>query len=141
MKIDPQTGEIEVEEGGFVIHPDISLDEFLASPSGANARLVVKSHQYSTYSFTFKIGMSLFGLSIVFASQKLDSLRIEKFNSGSTWGNWSEAHELERKNEHDHLLVSFLGTPPYKFLWGEIVSIYDPRSGSSNISIQYRKAR
>ena len=140
MNIDPKSGRIEIEAGGLVVRPDLSRDEFLASSMGVTARIVVQNGQYVTYSFTFSIGTSLFAASLVFESQRLDSVQIERVNRGRTWGNWSEAQELERKNDHDNLLVSFLGKPPYKYLWGEIVSMYDPRSGSANISIQYRKA-
>ena len=141
MRIDPETGRIEVGEGGLVIHSEMNRGEFLNSPTGASARLVVENDQYATYSFTFKIDSSLFGLSIIFESQRLDSVQLEKLTLGKTWGNWSKARELERKDEHDQLLVSFLGKPPYRFAWGEIVSECDPRSGSANINIRYRKER
>jgi hypothetical protein len=138
MSIDPTTGEIDIEEGGLVICPNTRCDEFLASPIGATAHLDVKNQQFATYSFTFKFGTSLFGLSVVFESQKLDSVRLERVDTGTKWENWSEARELERKYEHDRLLVSLLGKPPYKFVWGEIVSVFDSRNGSANINIQYR---
>jgi hypothetical protein len=141
MNIDPKTGNIELEKGKLIIRPDVNRDEFVASSLGESARPIVQNNQYATYSVTFNIGTSLFCASLVFESQKLHSVQVKKINPGTTWSNWSEAEELEHKSEHDRLLFSLLGTPPYKFVWGEIVSMYDPRSGSANINIQYRKSR
>jgi hypothetical protein len=53
------------------------------------------------------------------------------------WANWSEANELARKKLHDDVLANTIGQPPYRYPWGEIQSMYDPRSGGSSISIHY----
>jgi len=54
-----------------------------------------------------------------------------------TWENWSENDEKMLKIEHDEFLEKHLGKAPYDYLWGVIGSNYDPRSGSSMITIRY----
>jgi len=55
-----------------------------------------------------------------------------------TWDNYSKDSELDRKDKHDKWLIRKAGNPPYKYSWGEISSNYDPRSGSSMITIKYK---
>lgn len=55
----------------------------------------------------------------------------------ASWNNWSESEEQSKKDEHDKWLLRNIGEPPYNYSWGEISSNYDPRSGSSMITIRY----
>lgn len=139
MSIDAITGKIDLGDCGLMIRPDTSRDEFLASPAGAASRLEVENQQYATYAITFKIDTSPFGLSLAFESQRLHSVRLEKMSPGGNWGSWSKAEEIERKTEHDRLLLTLLGSPPYKFEWGAISSNDDNLSGSAFINIIYHK--
>jgi len=51
---------------------------------------------------------------------------------------WSRERELDRKAQHDALLSRDLGAPPYAFEWGNILSVFDERSGGSIIIVEYR---
>ena len=53
------------------------------------------------------------------------------------WSDWSEAREMQKKALHDQILANAYGRPPYRFAWGEITSSYDPRGGSSDITVRY----
>lgn len=56
-----------------------------------------------------------------------------------SWDNWSEDNEKKLKTAHDKLLKENLGLPPYKYSLGNITSNYDPRFGSSMLTIEYYK--
>ena len=55
----------------------------------------------------------------------------------ASWADWSEKRERNRKARGDKLLRAVLGSPPYKYPWGSISSVYDPKSGFSNIVVTY----
>jgi hypothetical protein len=54
-----------------------------------------------------------------------------------SWESWSKESEIKRKKLNDEWLKKQIGLPPFKYEWGEIVSQFDPRSGSSAIIIRY----
>lgn len=66
------------------------------------------------------------------------NISITKNDTVPSWNNWSESLELKKKETHDKWLEKNIGKPPYKYIWGEISSNYDPRSGSSMITISYK---
>jgi hypothetical protein len=140
MTIDPKTGEITIGEPPMIIGPRLTKTNFLCSPAGGSARLSVSNLSYSTYLFTLVEGIDKFAIRLVFDGQCLSNANLVKADSTTAkWNNWSEERELRRKQEHDHLLVASLGSSPYSFPWGEVVSDCDPRSGASNISIRYKQ--
>lgn len=57
----------------------------------------------------------------------------------SGWEDWSEAQEMKRKALHDAQIKATLGNPPYDFAWGEVLSVYDSRSGASLVIVRYRE--
>jgi hypothetical protein len=46
--------------------------------------------------------------------------------------------EQQRQAAHDAWLARTLGSPPYRFAWGELSSSYDPRSDDSSITVRFR---
>ena len=50
---------------------------------------------------------------------------------------WTEQLEHLRKARHDEWLNAELGTPPYRYVWGEITSDFDPRACASEIVLRY----
>lgn len=71
-------------------------------------------------------------------SDKLFMVRISLSTGvAKSWENWSEDSEKKLKVTHDNFLEQHLGSPPYDYSWGVIGSNYDPRSGSSMITIRY----
>jgi hypothetical protein len=62
---------------------------------------------------------------------------------GTSWDEWSEEKELQRKRFHDSWLNEVLGNEryPYDYPWGRVASVYDPKAGFSYVSIKYRKRR
>jgi hypothetical protein len=78
-------------------------------------------------------------VSLIFNNEKrIFLVNISKtVDQNDSWDSWSEQHELQRKKEHDRLLEKLIGNTSRKFSWGEITSDYDPRSGSSMITVRY----
>lgn len=68
----------------------------------------------------------------------------------TSWEEWTEQEELRRHHMHIQLLKEHLKMKPtstqkhpypyqqYDFPWGDIISYYDPRSGSANITFRYK---
>lgn len=78
-----------------------------------------------------------FVIRIYFNPQNVIYLVNLSFTDSTNWEEWSEKEQINKKLEHDKWLEGIIGKPPYKFLWGEISSNYDSRSGSSMITIRY----
>lgn len=57
---------------------------------------------------------------------------------GTSWDDWSEEKEVQRKQIHDDLLSEELGPPPYEFPWGSAVSVLDLKNGTSSIILKLR---
>jgi hypothetical protein len=57
-----------------------------------------------------------------------------------SWDNWTIEKQMEKKRKHDAWLINEIGLPPYEYYWGGISSNYDPRSGSSTITVRYRRS-
>ena len=69
-------------------------------------------------------------------------LRVALYLSDSEDGGWnSNTEDLQRRKliEQDALLSGILkSNPPYDYRWGTIESVFDPRSGVSQIIISYK---
>lgn len=137
MKINPTTGELQIGRPGSSVGSNLTKADFLASVEGQTARLSVAGLDFATYAISVKDDLGEFLLRLVFKGQKLDTVSVTKGDSTCNWSDWSEENEMRTKAEHDRLLATILGAPPYRFPWGEIVSDYDPRGGASTISIRY----
>jgi hypothetical protein len=80
----------------------------------------------------------LFVLDVAFHSDALASLSLAIDRGQRDWSDWSKEVELAVKDEHDRWLVSQLGTTSFDRPWGTVESVYDPRSGGSDITIRYK---
>lgn len=138
--IDIKTGGIILNNNNFLIEKGLNKDEFEKS------NLISEVLNRQTYGYTsyflkpLLVGNDSFTLVLYFNQDGIiDSvnLSLSSNDSSTAWNNWSEDDELRKKNKHDKWLLNNVGKPPYKYLWGEISSNYDPRSGSSMITIRY----
>jgi hypothetical protein len=132
MRILIDSGTVEFESGW--IGPDADRNSFLASPLGCKAEVFVDNDPYMTYRIRPEpgvvatvsfLGLQLTGISCLFEMPDI----MEK--------DWTEEHELERKKIHDNWLRERLGPPPYRFVWGNVSSEYDPKGCVSDIIINY----
>lgn len=146
-------GELEVNQER-AIYPVLTLEEVLQSQWYSDYFTEIRdmNNGYVWYSFhNVPICSKLFSLALCFKNSVLDSviMSIDDDQYGQSWEDWTEAKELQRKQEHDALLRQELEREPdvrrskpypyieYKVAYGSISSSYDPRSASSSISITY----
>ena len=115
-------------------------EEFLISSLN---NFVIRDDSHSNASIYVLNPMKLWGekinVSLIFdKSNMLYMVQISLFREKiKTWDNWSENEEKQLKLKHDNILEKNIGKPPYIYKWGMIGSTYDPRSGSSFITIKY----
>jgi hypothetical protein len=77
---------------------------------------------------------------LCFLNNKLTEIRLysEEIALGTSWLDFSEQKELERKKEHDKWLEFLIGKGPYLYSWGEIISVFDKKGGVSSKIIRYK---
>lgn len=139
--IDIGNGDIVFGNNIFLIHSGLTKDEFLNSKFHAEV-LNEQVHTFSNYFLKPQwIGNHNFSVSLFFNPQnRIDFIQMSMVSDGNipVWDDWSEDNEQNRKKAHDQWLEDNIGKPPYQYSWGEISSNYDPRSGSSMITIRYQ---
>lgn len=146
-------GELDITQER-AIYPTLSLEQLLASQWYSDYFTELRDMQngYVWYSFqNVPISSHVFSVSLLFQSSlfHMTMMSISHPKYGQSWDDWTEAKELQRKQEHDALLRQELEREPdvrrskpypyieYKVAYGSISSSYDPRSASSSISITY----
>lgn len=138
--INIKTGEIILDEKKTIITKGLKQDEF------ENSNLTSDILERQTYGYTCYylkpqlIGNDKFTLVLYFNQDGLINfinLSLVTNDSSTAWNNWSVREQLKIKDQHDKWLINNVGKPPYKYIWGEISSDYDPRSGTSMITIRY----
>lgn len=93
-------------------------------------------------------GLSLW-IKVVFKKKIISSIELKNADPKlkNSYDNWSDNKvELKRKS-HDEWLINQLGQPherklpciQYNYIWGEVLSYYDPRGGDIGIAINYYK--
>lgn len=138
--IDIDTGDLVLDSGN-VIGRKMTKSGFVKSDLYSKVK-EVQDFSWTNYClFPQSIGDSQFVIVIFFNPQgRLAYVKLGLSQNGElqTWDQWSEQKELELKQEHDNWLRHLIGPPPYEYEWGAISSSYDPRSGSSMITIRYK---
>jgi len=129
---DTNTGEVSCN--GVVLRRDETREEFLATKAGASAQLMVENEGWSTYRFSSD-QKTFFVLQ--FKNDVLEQVRIALALENDDPNPCTVESEAERKSLHDKMLRDQLGAPPYRFGWGEIESVSDPRNGASQIILSY----
>jgi len=140
MKTNPETGELTLESG-FVLSPLTTLPDFLSTPEGVRAKLLVKNERWSSFRFE-EIGETI-ACTVLFKSDTLESIHLSMADPkfGNRWKEWSEEKELKRKNANDQWLIGKGLVPGKKYNWGSVTSGYDQKAGSSIILIRYQNDR
>lgn len=125
---------------GTVSHREVVLrrgetrEDFLATDAGANAMLILENKGWSTYRLS--PDEKVFFI-VQFKNDVIEQVRIAIALNANDPNPWTVKSETARKSLHDQLLQEEIGPPPYRFSWGQIESVTDPRSGASQIIMTY----
>ena len=138
--INPNNGDININGSSLIIQKGLSKNDFVSSRLFKDV-LIQEIHAFSNYYLKPQlIGKDKF-MVVLFFNQKdmiyLVNMSLSDDGNVLSWNNWSEDEAIKIKERHDQWLEDSIGKPPYKYSWGEISSNYDPRSGSSMITIRY----
>jgi hypothetical protein len=140
VSIDARIGAIAFP--GYPLGPGTSRTQFLASPLAVGETVVVANDPWWTYGLPPQtLGRRAFAAMVSYKGESLRAVYLTDTDSrfGTSWDDWSEEKEQDRKRQHDRWLQAILGRGcPWKFSWGAIDSCYDPRASSSSIGIDYR---
>jgi hypothetical protein len=134
-----KNGKLTVAEN-LLISSQLTKSEFLVSQVGHQAQLVVNNLPYTKYRFTAPTDLGLLSvLTLTFVGEILRDVNIYPLwtKESTQWTDSQQLIEQANKLYNDTLLEKLLGDPPYKYSWGEIMSIYDQKGGSSSIIIRY----
>jgi len=131
MLIDKKTGALSL--AGNVYPPGMTFAQFDLSPVGASAKPMVNNPPWKSYWHRFIDNTS--GI-WTFKNDCLVhvSLAVLQAKGSNSFLN----NESERKNVHDQVLAEMLGSPPYSYEWGEVLSLLEPRSQEASIDLRYK---
>tara|TARA_B110001469_G_scaffold41615_1_gene41128 strand:- start:325 stop:738 length:414 start_codon:yes stop_codon:yes gene_type:complete len=133
-------GVITDEHGLGIFRPGLLEEEFLSSRFGDEAEEDIFNGEYHSFDLeSLNVEGTLFGARIFFKGGKLWMLNLRKVTRQVSWSDWSEAQELQVKQEHDRFLSENLGEGERSFKWGKIESVFDGKSGVSWIVLRYLK--
>jgi hypothetical protein len=140
---DLQTGTCRLSPLHLAIGVDTTEDFFRATTQGKASTLRTPNTGYNWYRLDglYLIDAETFAIELCFEQGRLFllSLSLSDGAQNLSWSTWSESAELDKNRRSQALLVRRYGDPPYHFPWGEVSAAYDPRGGSSSISIRYNK--
>jgi len=132
VKIQIFDGSVAFAEG--TIGRRMDKQAFLRSRIGESAKEALVNGPWSTYKISPEPGVAG---SVIFEGNHLRQLfLLLRLPSDDTSG-WSDEAEQERLALHDEWLKAELGKPPYRYVWGEVESSFDPRAGCSDIVLHY----
>jgi hypothetical protein len=136
------TGSITFKNEAMTVGSSLTRSNFLTSALGRISKVNVENEPHCSYSTVIPADalMSLpVGLTLYFYHQQLECVSIVASDSrfGSSWNDWSEEKEKDRKRFHDQWLVETIGTTSAQFPWGQLSSDYDGKSGFSAIHLRY----
>ena len=137
--IDVGTGRVTIP-GEITIKPLCEKKELSEFFKKYNAQTWnVRNGWEHYYLRNFKIDNNYFFFDFMFYNEILNRIDFCFFDNpvkNASWDDWSEAKELERKEEFEQWLSKVSGTVR-NFSWGKLNAYYDSKGGSSGIMIAY----
>ena len=134
MKIHIADGTVLFDKGD--IGPRLDKPSFLKSRIGKASETIVTTGPFVTFRFHPEPGISG---AARFENNRLNELSVLFHMPSDDAREWTEELELARKKVHDEWLHTELGAPPYRFSWGEVASVFDPKGCVSDIIVRYAK--
>lgn len=142
--IDVKTGELTIKDPAMVVSNKTILSDFEGFKDLKFFKRQGKKLEYVRCT----IGMVVIGENkcrptFYFEKERLYMIQFSPcpFDYGE-WKNWSEENQIKIKEWNDEWLLNVMGKKsPYKYKWGRVSSVFDIRSGSSDIFIVYPENR
>ncbi len=138
--IDSITGKLRVTETNFV-SKQTTPDELFYYFRNNNLSVRDIQNGWKHYAVhNAKLNENYFIFTFYFENDILkmvDFIVSDSFIDTSSWSDWSEKKELEKKNFYDNWLTTEIGRAR-KFSWGSIGAFYDSKGGSSSIVLKYQ---
>jgi len=142
--IDKDTGILKLNE--LTVSPSITCEEFLSSSVGKKAGIFLENTPFCSYRLEMELPdekrkAGKWSVILYFSGNTIEMVSLTVLDDmyGTSWDDWSEEKEMERKKYHDEWLEFYIDLKsPYSFPWGEIISVYDSRTGGSSIFIKYK---
>jgi hypothetical protein len=141
--IDPQDGTFVCEDPSIRIGPTLTRAEFLMAPWAQAAGHQVINEPWHSWKLDGSHRSSSLSFVVIlhFVGERLAQLELcnTEARFGTSWADYSEEHERQRRNSHDAWLSACLGAQRC-FGWGTVRSAAgdDPHGGgSASLTIAY----
>ena len=140
--IDVKTGELTIKEPAMVVSNKTILSDFEGFKDLKFFKRQGKKLEYVRCTIGMvAIGENKCRPTFYFEKERLYMIQFSICLQGG-WENWSEETQKKVKECNDAWLLKIIGKkPPYKYKWGRISSVFDIKSGSSDIFIVYPENR
>ena len=137
--IDKMTGSVCIH-GSMCIPANLTRRDFFMSSLGRRSKPLIRNEPYMSWDLpAVELPDKIIFSRIFFNGEKMDMVTwtVDLPPFGATWADWSLEKEMQIKAYNDALLEHDLGSPPYEFAWGKVVSVYSERDDASLIVIRY----
>lgn len=132
MKIDTSTGTITFSRG--TISRSVDKARFLESSIGRASRESLVNGNWSHYEIDPE---ERWAGTVIFDGDTVDRIFLSMKLDSDDPDSWTVEREKERQAAHEMWLQGELGSPPYRYSWGQLVSDFDPKGLASEIIIVY----
>ncbi|WP_114821224.1 hypothetical protein [Chryseobacterium sp. KLBC 52] len=156
MLINSENGVIELEALATTLYKGMSLDQLKQSDfykEKFHTLRDVKTGYYWYYFKSIEIAGYQVSFSLCFFGDQLDIIHMNtsEKTDAKDWNEWTEEKEMNVFRRNNTFLTKVLGISPtqkkknpypsctFKFLWGNVWSVYDPRSASSFMGISFNE--
>lgn len=134
-------GKVDIGHG-LIVGPGFTESEFLGSPSGMAANVLIKNGVHHSYKLqnTEVVGKNFVPL-LYFSTGVLTQIQLHPVAEvNESWSAYSPSSETAKKFANDSWLTKTLGeAPPYSFDWGMIESVFDANGGMTFVIFRYLK--
>ncbi|AYZ11181.1 hypothetical protein EGY05_04245 [Chryseobacterium arthrosphaerae] len=156
MLINDQNGWIELETFDTTLYKGMLLEELQQTAfykeKYYNMRDVTTGYFWYCFNTIEVQGYQVY-FQLCFWGDQLHSIHMNTSEKGDAkdWKDWSEEKEMQVFYRNNRFLSLILGAAPtrkekipyprclFRFSWGEVWSVYDPRSVSSMMGIHYKE--
>ena len=147
MKLNPENGSITLPDGNLITAHTALADLAARYPQ---ARPLVPCAGNTHFGLSFADTFRQYAVAARFGQERLDSVSgfFCPIGEDNSWEAWTEARELQRRQEFDRWLDKQLGSAPCtvqtsaagkcrRFAWGSAGAYYHKQDGGTAIAVRY----